>query len=224
VSEDPERVEPPLLGHRFRDGSLLRAALTHPSWAVEHGGTDNERLEFLGDSVLSFVVAEYLYVIFPDVPEGVLTKMKVALTSGRTLSEVARGSRLQGALRLGRGATRDADRDSVLENTFEAVVGAIYLDAGIDAVRGIVLRALADRVDPDALLGTVADSKTRLQELTQSRGLGLPVYDIVDQSGPPHEPIFTSTVHVAGALSGSGCGATKQAAEQAAAEAAVGSL
>jgi ribonuclease-3 len=224
VSEDPERVEPPLLGHRFRDGSLLRAALTHPSWAVEHGGTDNERLEFLGDSVLSFVVAEYLYVIFPDVPEGVLTKMKVALTSGRTLSEVARGSRLQGALRLGRGATRDADRDSVLENTFEAVVGAIYLDAGIDAVRGIVLRALADRVDPDALLGTIADSKTRLQELTQSRGLGLPVYDIVDQSGPPHEPIFTSTVHVAGALSGSGCGATKQAAEQAAAEAAVGSL
>jgi ribonuclease-3 len=224
VSEDPERVEPPLLGHRFRDGSLLRAALTHPSWAVEHGGTDNERLEFLGDSVLSFVVAEYLYVIFPDVPEGVLTKMKVALTSGRTLSEVARGSRLQGALRLGRGATRDADRDSVLENTFEAVVGAIYLDAGIDAVRGIVLRALADRVDPDALLGTIADSKTRLQELTQSRGLGLPVYDIVDQSGPPHEPIFTATVHVAGALSGSGCGATKQAAEQAAAEAAVGSL
>jgi ribonuclease-3 len=224
VSEDPERVEPPLLGHRFRDGSLLRAALTHPSWAVEHGGTDNERLEFLGDSVLSFVVAEYLYVIFPDVPEGVLTKMKVALTSGRTLSEVARGSRLQGALRLGRGATRDADRDSVLENTFEAVVGAIYLDAGIAAVRGIVLRALADRVDPDALLGTVADSKTRLQELTQSRGLGLPVYDIVDQSGPPHEPIFTATVHVAGALSGSGCGATKQAAEQAAAEAAIGSL
>jgi ribonuclease-3 len=224
VSEDPERFEPPLLGHRFRDGSLLRAALTHPSWAVEHGGTDNERLEFLGDSVLSFVVAEYLYVIFPDVPEGVLTKMKVALTSGRTLSEVARGSRLQGALRLGRGATRDADRDSVLENTFEAVVGAIYLDAGIDAVRGIVLRALADRVDPDALLGTIADSKTRLQELTQSRGLGLPVYDIVDQSGPPHEPIFTATVHVAGALSGSGCGATKQAAEQAAAEAAVGSL
>lgn len=224
MSEDPERVEPPLLGHRFRDGSLLRAALTHPSWAVEHGGTDNERLEFLGDSVLSFVVAEYLYVIFPDVPEGVLTKMKVALTSGRTLSEVARGSRLQGALRLGRGATRDADRDSVLENTFEAVVGAIYLDAGIDAVRGIVLRALADRVDPDALLGTIADSKTRLQELTQSRGLGLPVYDIVDQSGPPHEPIFTATVHVAGALSGSGCGATKQAAEQAAAEAAVGSL
>ena len=224
MSEDPERVEPPLLGHRFRDGSLLRAALTHPSWAVEHGGTDNERLEFLGDSVLSFVVAEYLYVIFPDVPEGVLTKMKVALTSGRTLSEVARGSRLQGALRLGRGATRDADRDSVLENTFEAVVGAIYLDAGIDAVRGIVLRALADRVDPDALLGTIADSKTRLQELTQSRGLGLPVYDIVDQSGPPHEPIFTATVHVAGALSGSGCGATKQAAEQAAAEAAIGSL
>jgi ribonuclease-3 len=224
VSEDPERVEPPLLGHRFRDGSLLRAALTHPSWAVEHGGTDNERLEFHGDSVLSFVVAEYLYVIFPDVPEGVLTKMKVALTSGRTLSEVARGSRLQGALRLGRGATRDADRDSVLENTFEAVVGAIYLDAGIDAVRGIVLRALADRVDPDALLGTIADSKTRLQELTQSRGLGLPVYDIVDQSGPPHVPIFTATVHVAGALSGSGCGATKQAAEQAAAEAAVGSL
>ena len=115
MSEDPERVEPPLLGHRFRDGSLLRAALTHPSWAVEHGGTDNERLEFLGDSVLSFVVAEYLYATFPDVPEGVLTKMKVALTSGRTLSEVARGSRLQGALRLGRGATRDAARDSVLE-------------------------------------------------------------------------------------------------------------
>jgi ribonuclease-3 len=224
VNEDPEPVEPPLLGHGFRDGSLLRAALTHPSWAVEHGGTDNERLEFLGDSVLSFVVAEYLYVTFPDVAEGVLTKMKVALTSGRTLAEVARGFQLQGALRLGRGAMRDADRDSVLENTFEALVGAIYLDAGIDTVRGIVLRALADRVDRDALLATVTDSKTRLQELTQSRGLGLPVYEIVDQSGPAHEPVFTATVHVAGTLSGSGCGATKQAAEQAAAEAAVGSL
>ena len=221
MSEDPEPRVRECLGHPFRDPALLQTALTHPSWAVEHGGQDNQRLEFLGDSVISFVVAAHLYEVFPDLAEGHLTRMKVSLTSGRTLAEVGRSARLHERLRLGRGAARDAARDSVLENAFEAVVGAVFLDAGLEIARDTVLRALGGRADRDALLATAVDAKTRLQEITQSRGVGLPVYEIVDQSGPAHEPCFRAVVRVAGDLTGTGSGVSKQSAEQAAAEAAL---
>jgi ribonuclease-3 len=224
VSDDPEPQAVECLGHRFGDPRLLRAALTHPSWAVEHGGEDNERLEFLGDSVISFVIAAHLYDTFHDLDEGTLTRMKVSLTEGRTLAGVGRQACLHDVLRLGRGAAREADRDSVLENAFEAVIGAVYLDAGLETARDVVLRALADRVDRDALLATDVDAKSRLQELTQSRGAGLPVYEIVDRTGPAHEPRFTAVVHIGGVVSGTGSGVSKQAAEQAAAEAALNGM
>ena len=203
--------------HRFVDRDLLLRALTHPSYSLEHGGEDYQRLEFLGDSVLSFVVATHLYEAFPDLDEGVLTRMKVALTSGRTLADAGRELDLGPALRLGRGAVREADRDSVLEDTLEAIIGAVYVDAGLDAARGVVLGCLGDRFDPQALLGTTLDAKTELQELTQGRKLGLPTYEIVERSGPAHEPRFKAVVRVGGRPAGEGEGTSKQTAQQAAA-------
>ncbi|HEY5506982.1 MAG TPA: ribonuclease III, partial [Coriobacteriia bacterium] len=162
------------LGTSFADRDLLLRALTHPSFSLEHGGDDYERLEFLGDSVLGWVVATHLFGAFPGLDEGSLTRMKVSLTSGRVLAGVAREIGIGEWMRLGRGAAREVTRDSVLENAFEALIGAVYLDAGPDPARDFVLRWLGGRVDADTLLATVADPKSRLQEHTQSHGLGLP--------------------------------------------------
>jgi ribonuclease-3 len=212
------------LGVPVTDRSLYRRALTHPSWALEHGGGDYERLEFLGDAVLAWIVAPRLYEAFPDAPEGDLTRMKIALTSGTTLTGVARELGLGPAIRFGRGAVRESTRSSVLENTFEALVAAVYLDAGIEAAGAFVLRVLGDRIDHATLLATPVDAKSRLQELAQSRGDGLPAYSIVGRSGPVHDPIFTAEVALAGEVRGRGEGATKQSAQQAAAAAALEAL
>lgn len=199
------------------DREVYRRALTHPSWALENGGEHNERLEFLGDAVLAWIVAPRLYEAFPDAPEGDLTLMKIALTSGRTLAAVARELDLGPAIRMGRGAARESARDSVLENAFEALVAAIYLDAGIAAAGAFALRMLGDRIDRETLLATSVDAKNRLQEITQGNGLGLPSYAIVERTGPVHDPVFTAEVSLAGRVRGTGSGATKQRAEQAAA-------
>ena len=209
------------LGVPVLDRSLYRRALTHPSWALEHGGEDYERLEFLGDAVLAWIVAPRLYEAFPDVPEGDLTRMKIALTSGTTLAGVARDLELGPAIRFGRGAARESTRSSVLENVFEALVAAVYLDAGIEAAGDFVLRVLGDRIDHATLLATPIDAKSRLQESAQARGDGLPVYTIVGQSGPVHDPVFTAEVSLAGGVLGRGEGASKQSAQQSAAAAAL---
>lgn len=130
------------LGVEFSDRSLLRRALTHPSYSLEQGGDDYERLEFLGDSVLGWIVASRLYADFPDLPEGSLTRMKSTLAQGRTLAEVSRSLGLGEALLFGRGAATEATRDSVLENAFEAVVGAVFLDGGPETATDFVLRML----------------------------------------------------------------------------------
>lgn len=212
------------LGVTFADEALLDRALTHPSWAQENGGTDYERLEFLGDSVLGFIIAGHLHEAFPDLPEGPLTRMKTALVSGNVLADAGRELGLDSALRLGKGAARESVRDSVVEASFEAVVGALYLDAGLDVTRAFALRALGDRMDPETLLAVTADPKTALQELSQSRGLGLPAYRIVAEDGPPHERVFTSEVSFDGEVRGSGQGVSKQAAERAAAASALEAL
>jgi len=212
------------LGVEFSDRALLRRALTHPSYSLEQGGDDYERLEFLGDAVLGWVVASRLYNDFPDLPEGLLTRMKAALASGKTLADVARALGLGEAMLFGRGAVKEATRDSVLENAFEAVVGAVFLDKGPEAASDFVLRVLGDRIEPTALLSATADAKTRLQELTQSRGAGLPSYEIVGQSGPAHDPRFTAVVCVAGKVTGTGTGTSKQEAQQAAAASALEAL
>lgn len=209
------------LGVPVRDPQLYRRALTHPTWASENGGEDYERLEFLGDAVLSWVVAPRLYEAFPDLPEGSLTRMKIALTSGKTATEVARELGLGPAIRFGHGAQHEAGRASVLENVFEAVVGAVYLDAGIEAAGDFVLRVLGDRISHERLLAVPEDAKSRLQALTQGAGLGLPTYRITERSGPPHAPVYTVEVSLEGRVLGVGSGATKQHAQKAAAVAAL---
>jgi ribonuclease III len=212
------------LGVTFVDPDLLVRALTHPSYSLEQGGDDYERLEFLGDAVLAWIVAAHLYEAFPALDEGLLTRMRIALTSGRVLAEVAREIDLGAWMRFGRGAAREVTRDSVLENAFEALVGAVYLAFGPDGARDFVLRWLGGRMDPEALLGAVADAKSRLQEHTQSLGLGLPVYEIVATTGPAHDPRFTAEVSIGSEVWGTGDGASKQDAQQAAALAALRAL
>jgi ribonuclease III len=212
------------LGTAFADAGLLLRAVTHPSWALEQGGQDYERLEFLGDSVLGFVVAEYLHATFPELAEGELTRMKIALVSGPALAETGRELGLADAARLGRGAAREGIKPSVLEAMFEAIVGAVYLDAGVDVAREFVLRALGSRLDPAALVAGVSDPKSTLQEYTQARGLGLPAYRITGNEGPAHDPRFFAEVEVGERVVGRGDGTSKQSAEQAAAEAALETL
>ncbi len=206
-------------GLDFADPELLLRALTHPSWVAEQGGQDYERLEFLGDSVLGLLVAEHVHAMFPERPEGDLTSMKNSVVHGGALAEAAREIGLGHALRLGRGSERSGDRSlpSVLEDAFEALVGAVYLDRGIDAARTLVTTSLMRRLDPESLMRGIADPKTKLQEMTQERGLGLPEYRLVSREGPDHRPRFTVEVLVGGESLGRATGHSKQAAEQLAA-------
>jgi ribonuclease-3 len=213
-------------GLTFRDPSLLARALTHPSYAREAGCGDYERLEFLGDSVLGLVAAEHLFRTHADAAEGDLTRMKVAAVRGRALAAAAGDIDLGAALVMGRGADRGGDRErsTVLEAAFEALVGAIYLDGGLDAARAFALEHLGDHLGADALQTAGDDSKTLLQEATQAAGAGLPVYRITGQSGPDHERRFMAQVEVAGDVAGTGAGHSKQAAEKDAARDALGRL
>lgn len=207
------------LGLTFDDTALLARAVTHPSWAAEHGGPHYERLEFLGDSVLGFIVADLLHEQYPDRAEGDLTRMKIALVRGETLTDLALEFGLDRVVRLGRGAERSGDRvrPSVLEAVFEAVVGAVYLDGGIEGAREFVRCAMGSRVAEAAHTGRTGDPKTLLQEYTQAAGMGLPSYEIVQVSGPDQERTFTAEVSVEGRLRGRGSGRSKQAAQASAA-------
>lgn len=213
------------LGVDFTDRGLLQLALTHPSWTEEHGGENYQRLEFLGDSVLGFVVADLMYARFPERAEGDLTRMKWALVCGATLAAVGRALALDTHIRVGRGAARDGQRDSVLEACFEAVVGAVYLDAGLDAARDLVVRFLGEYLDADALTSAAArNPKGELQELAQARALGLPVYRITSTEGPSHDPRFVAEVLLGDVELGTGTGTSKQSAEREAALAALARL
>jgi len=215
-----DRVEQ-AIGHRFADRGLLKTALTHPSWAAEHAGAaDYERLEFLGDAVLGLVVAERLFLTFPDTAEGELTKRKIAAVSGQRLARAVREREISDAILVGHGE-RDTGRekDSILENVAESIIGAAYLDGGLDAARAVVERLLGDLAALDDL--PPADPKSALQELTQARGLGLPEYRLVETSGPPHARSFVVEVSVAGNPVSRGSGPSKRAAEKAAARCAL---
>ena len=214
------------LGHRFGDPDRLTRALTHPSWAREHGSDDYERLEFLGDSVLGLLVAEYVHEQFPDRPEGQLTRMKVSVVHGGALAQTARELGVGEALLMGHGAAQagESDRDSVLEAAMEALVGAVYLDGGLEAARGVVSRCMGPLLRPEALEGLLSDAKTRLQELTQAGGLGLPVYRLIAQTGPDHDRVFTVEAAVDGVVRGVGSGGSKRQAETLAAAQALEAL
>jgi ribonuclease-3 len=212
------------LGHEFARRDLLERALTHPSWAAEHGGDDYERLEFLGDAVIGLVVSEHLHESRPDGAEGELSTLKSSLVRTAALAAAARGLDLGSMARLGRGAIAEGHRDrpSVLEALYESVTAAIYLDGGMDAARRFVERTLlAGGVSEDHTHAPAQDPKSRLQEEVQARGLGQPVYRITGEEGPAHDRAFTAVVEVEGRPPASGTGHTKQAAQQAAASVAL---
>ena len=201
---------------------LLDRALMHRSFAYENGGLPtNERLEFLGDSVLGLIVTDTLFRKHPDLPEGNLAKLRAAVVNSRALAGVARGLRLGGYVRLGKGeeGTGGRDKSSILADTLEAVIGAVYLDGGMDAAGPLVHRLFDPVIARSARLGAGLDWKTSLQELTAAEELGGPEY-LVDESGPDHQKSFRAAAKVGGVVWGEGEGRTKKEAEQQAAEAA----
>jgi len=209
------------IGYRFRDESLLQRALSHRSASGRH----NERLEFLGDSALNFVVSDDLYQRFPDAEEGVLTRLRARLVRRETLAAVARERDLGRLLRLGGGERKSGgrDRDSILADAMEAVFGAVYLDGGVDACRAAVGTVLADRLSEVSPEDGLKDAKTRLQEALQARGLSLPAYAVVRKSGADHDCAFTVECHVEGTVT-VGTGTSRRRAEQDAAAKALAAL
>jgi ribonuclease-3 len=199
---------------------LLDRALTHRSFAYENGGLPtNERLEFLGDSVLGLIVTDTLFRRHPDLPEGNLAKLRAAVVNSRALASVARGLNLGGYVRLGKGeeATGGRDKSSILADTLEAVIGAVYLDGGLDAADALVHRLFDPVIARSARLGAGLDWKTSLQELTAAQELGGPEY-LVEESGPDHQKSFMAVARIGGQVYGSGEGRSKKEAEQQAAE------
>jgi ribonuclease-3 len=202
------------------DPRLLERALTHRSFSYENGNVPtNERLEFLGDSVLGLVVTSTLYDTHPDLPEGQLAKFRSHVVNSRALADVARTLGLGDFLRLGKGeeATGGRDKSSILADTMEALIGAVYLDHDLEAAGGLIHRLFDGLIEASAGLGAGLDWKTSLQELTAVKMLGVPDYQ-VEESGPDHQKSFRATVRVGGQVLGAGQGRTKKAAEQQAAE------
>ncbi|MER5322227.1 ribonuclease III [Streptosporangium roseum] len=204
------------------DVAILERAMTHRSYAYENGGLPtNERLEFLGDSVLGLVVTDTLYRNHPDLPEGQLAKLRAAVVNMRALADVARTLGLGRFLRLGRGeeGTGGRDKSSILADTLEALIGAVYVNRGLDEAFRVVHLLFDPLITRSASLGAGLDWKTSLQELTASEALGVPEYH-VEESGPDHAKSFTAVVLLGGEEYGSGSGRSKKEAEQQAAEAA----
>ncbi len=200
------------------DPGLLELALTHRSYAYEHGGVPtNERLEFLGDSILGQAVTVMLYREYPRLDEGDLAKRRASLVSSVALAEIARGIGLGAFIRLGRGEilTGGRDKGSILADTVEALIGAVYLDSGGEVATQLVLRLIAPLLNDPGHFGVSMDPKTSLQEAAARLGSGVPVYEIAE-SGPDHSKVFIATVTV-GIISASGEGTSKKHAEMAAA-------
>lgn len=182
------------LDHKFLNTSLLDNALTHRSY----NGPSNERLEFLGDSLLNFIVAEMLFAHFPQAPEGDLSRLRAALVRGETLAEVAREFSLGDYLNLGEGELKSGGfrRASILADALEAVIGAIYLDSGIEACKRCVCRWMEGRIKDLSLATGEKDAKSQLQEWLQARKKPLPVYTVVDTQGDSHNQLFTISCSV----------------------------
>jgi ribonuclease-3 len=208
------------LGTPGLGAELLERALTHRSFAYENGGLPtNERLEFLGDSVLGLVVTDTLYRAHPDLSEGRLAKLRAAVVNARALAEVARTIGLGEHIKLGRGeeATGGRDKSSILSDTVEAVIGAVYLSGGFVAANEVVHLLFDPLMEAAAELGAGLDWKTSLQELSAEHSLGVPEY-VIEDTGPDHEKTFTAQVQVGEQLYGLGTGRSKKEAEQQAAE------
>ena len=205
---------------------LLEQALTHRSYAYENGGLPtNERLEFLGDSVLGLIVTDALYAAHPDLPEGQLAKLRAGVVNTRALAGVGRTLGLGRWLRLGKGeeSTGGRDKNSLLADTMEALLGAIYLERGLPVANEVVRRLFDPLMLAAAQDGAALDWKTSLQELTAAGGHGVPEY-VLAETGPDHAKRFTAQAVVGGQVLGTGEGASKKAAEQVAAQLAAAAL
>ena len=217
------------LNYTFRNQELLREALNHSSYANEHrsqGLGSNERLEFLGDSVLGFVTAEYLFARHPDLPEGDLTRIRAALVCEQSLHEVAQKLNLGSYLKLGKGeeAGGGRHRPSILADATEAVFAAVYLDGGLEAARALIHRVLLDKERETDVEERRRDYKTALQELVQRQADQVLTYHMTGEAGPDHDKTFQAEVQLNGLPIGAGSGHSKKEAEQAAAKAALETL
>ena len=217
------------LNYAFRNPALLQEALNHSSYANEHRAAhlhSNERLEFLGDSVLGFVTAEFLFQRHPEAPEGDLTRIRAALVCEQSLYEVAQRLGLGQYLKLGRGEEVGGGRErtSILADAVEAVFAAVYLDGGMDAARALIHRCLLDAQRESVVEERRRDYKTALQELVQRQADQTLTYRMVDEQGPDHAKTFRAEVLLNGEAIGSGSGHSKKEAEQAAARAAMEAL
>ena len=218
------------LGYTFKNPALLSEALSHSSYANEHRSAhlnSNERLEFLGDSVLGFVTAEFLFATHPDLPEGDLTRIRAALVCEQSLYEVATSQLDLGRyLKLGRGeeAGGGRKRTSILADATEAVFAAVYLDGGIHSASRLIHRVLLDAVRQETVEERRRDYKTALQELVQRQADQVLTYRMIGEHGPDHAKVFTAEVLLNGSSIGSGSGHSKKEAEQSAARAALAQL
>jgi ribonuclease-3 len=208
---------------------LLRRALTHPSYVNEHPQEDcghNQRLEFLGDAVLAFLAGNWVYHHYPEFDEGLMTRLRAALVRTETLAEFARQVNVGAVLRLGRGEEMSGGRERAAElcDAFEAIVGALYLDGGLAAVSSFVEPLIGQAAGPILSSEADWDAKSRLQEWSQAEKGITPRYRIVSEDGPDHAKTFSAEVLLGKAVTGRGTGHSKQAAEQAAAQAAWESL
>ncbi len=226
LSDDELRSVESLIHSTFTNRELLRSALTHRSYLNEHRDATwehNERLEFLGDAVLELVITDFLYRKYPEKPEGELTAVRAALVNTHSLAAAAQTLGINDYLLLSKGEAKDQGRarQYILANTFEAVIGAIYLDQGYDAARTFIADRLFTKTEEIIEKRLWQDAKSRFQELAQERVSVTPVYETLSQTGPDHDRIFTIGVFLRKEKIAEGEGRSKQEAEQAAAEAAI---
>ena len=214
------------IGYFFKQPKLLQQAFTHTSYANEHGTESYERLEFLGDAIVDFLVGEYLFSHFPTLDEGMMSRIRAALVCERALSELAVEIGIGKCMLLGHGAENSGDRKrpSILSDMFEAHIAAMYLDAGMDNTRDYLYSLYKDRIDKATESGQVIDYKTKLQEKLQENGPCNISYEVVSADGPVHHCLFEMQVCVNGKILGRGSAYSKKEAQQKAAEDALSKL
>jgi ribonuclease-3 len=214
------------IGHEFEDPALLAQAVAHRSWCAEQGGIpSNERLEFLGDSVLGVIVSDHAFTEYPEFSEGEMAKLRAAVVNSAVLARTAGDFDIGPALFLGRGENLSGGREkqSILADAFEAIIGAVYVDGGMAAAERFVLDALGDCIEQAADVPGIDDHKTRLQEAAAREFNDVPDY-VITEAGPDHRKQFHATVSIAGVEFGDGDGRSKKLAEQAAARVAWGTF
>ena len=213
-------------GYFFKNEELLKSAFTHTSYANEHNIKSYERLEFLGDAIVDMLVAEYLFNNYPDLDEGVMSKIRASLVCEKALGTLAKELGIDKCMLLGNGAELSGDRNklSILSDMFEAHIAALYLDAGMDNVRDYVISVCSGRIDEAVKKGNVTDFKTQLQEKLQQNGSCEIVYEQVSAEGPVHHCLFEIQVVADGKILGKGKAYSKKEAQQMAAQAALEKL